>query len=241
MATLVLVRHGQASFLSDDYDRLSPLGELQARLLGAAWARSGLVPTRVIVGPRRRQRDTATLAGQSCVAAGCSWPAAEHVDAFDEHHVQELLTELLPDIAAEHVEIAEGAAAVANADSRRARARATELLLQQVMRLWAADELRSVDGRIERWREFEERVEGAMRDAMARAEGGARIAVFSSGGAIGVAVGRLLAADAERCLELGWSVQNSSVSEVRFSGDRVSLSRFNCVGHLDDPAHWTYR
>ena len=34
MSELVLVRHGQASFFSDDYDQLSPLGELQSQTLG---------------------------------------------------------------------------------------------------------------------------------------------------------------------------------------------------------------
>jgi phosphohistidine phosphatase SixA len=34
MARIYLVRHGQASLLEDDYDRLSPLGETQARHVG---------------------------------------------------------------------------------------------------------------------------------------------------------------------------------------------------------------
>ena len=34
MGTLVLVRHGQASFMAAEYDRLSPTGEAQARKLG---------------------------------------------------------------------------------------------------------------------------------------------------------------------------------------------------------------
>ena len=34
MALLTLVRHGQASYLQQNYDELSPLGEQQARMLG---------------------------------------------------------------------------------------------------------------------------------------------------------------------------------------------------------------
>jgi broad specificity phosphatase PhoE len=37
MSTLILVRHGQASAFEDNYDRLSSLGERQARLLGESW------------------------------------------------------------------------------------------------------------------------------------------------------------------------------------------------------------
>ena len=42
-------------------------------------------------------------------------------------------------------------------------------------------------------------------------------------------------------LELGWIVRNSSLSELLFSGGRVTLSSFNALPHLPDPAHWTYR
>ena len=34
MAEIVMVRHGQAAFASDDYDRLTDIGWEQARLLG---------------------------------------------------------------------------------------------------------------------------------------------------------------------------------------------------------------
>ena len=63
MSVLVLVRHGQASFSADDYDRLSPAGEAQARRLGDYWTRQAEVFDEVYVGPRRRQQQTADLVG----------------------------------------------------------------------------------------------------------------------------------------------------------------------------------
>ena len=41
MSTLYLVRHGQASFGTDNYDRLSAIGEEQARELGRYFVASG--------------------------------------------------------------------------------------------------------------------------------------------------------------------------------------------------------
>ncbi len=38
MSSLFLVRHGQASFLERNYDKLSAKGEEQARILGRYWA-----------------------------------------------------------------------------------------------------------------------------------------------------------------------------------------------------------
>src|SRR3954454_5072436 len=42
MATMLLVRHGQASWFEEDYDLSSSVGEAQSRLHGELWAELGL-------------------------------------------------------------------------------------------------------------------------------------------------------------------------------------------------------
>jgi len=54
MGTLLLVRHSQASAFEDNFDRLSTLGEKQARLLGESWRKRGVQFERVFAGPRVR-------------------------------------------------------------------------------------------------------------------------------------------------------------------------------------------
>ena len=51
MSELLLIRHGQATPFEDDTDRLSALGETQARAVGTFLAASGVVPSRVVHGP----------------------------------------------------------------------------------------------------------------------------------------------------------------------------------------------
>jgi phosphohistidine phosphatase SixA len=58
VAELFLVRHAQASFGTDDYDRLSDLGHQQSRWLGDYFAQRGLVFDRVVTGTLRRHRET---------------------------------------------------------------------------------------------------------------------------------------------------------------------------------------
>ncbi|MGC4109996.1 MAG: histidine phosphatase family protein [Nocardioides sp.] len=84
MGLVLLVRHGQASFGSDDYDVLSETGVEQSRVLGGALAEQGLVPTSVRHGTMRRQRDTATTlveaAGWSApVSPDRGWDEFDHV------------------------------------------------------------------------------------------------------------------------------------------------------------------
>src|SRR5690242_4969258 len=68
VATLYLIRHGQASYGEVDYDRLSTKGRDQAaelgRLLGGARLNS------VYAGPLVRQQQTIEVAAEAAAAAG---------------------------------------------------------------------------------------------------------------------------------------------------------------------------
>ena len=86
MGVLLLVRHGQASLGTADYDRLSDIGRRQAQVTGARLARTDLVIDRVVSGGLTRQRDTA-----QALLAALGWPASrlridERLDEYD--HVE---------------------------------------------------------------------------------------------------------------------------------------------------------
>ena len=82
MTVLLLVRHGQASWGEADYDRLSPRGVEQSRLLGAALAGRAVRPDVVLRGSLRRHRQTADAAIEG---AGWEVPVVEDAgwDEFD--------------------------------------------------------------------------------------------------------------------------------------------------------------
>src|SRR5260370_25073148 len=61
MGILFLVRHAQASFLEQNYDKLSALGDAHACHLGDYWARRQIIFDRVCAGDCVRQKDTLTL------------------------------------------------------------------------------------------------------------------------------------------------------------------------------------
>ena len=82
--SVLLVRHGQASFGAEDYDVLSPAGIRQSELLAAALKRRGVVPARLVSGSMRRQRETA--------AAFAEYGEAEVDERWDEYDANEVLT-----------------------------------------------------------------------------------------------------------------------------------------------------
>src|SRR6188472_3091080 len=95
MSVLTLVRHGQASYMAEDYDRLSPLGEEQARKLGEFWVRHRIQFDLCFHGPAKRHRQTLEIASDYVRQAGLSWPDSEMVrelDEFDAFRMMQMLT-----------------------------------------------------------------------------------------------------------------------------------------------------
>ena len=86
VALLFLARHGQASFGTADYDRLSDLGRQQSRWLGEYFAERDLKFTRVVAGTLRRQRETAR---ELLSAMASSVPIDVHA-GLDEYHGEAL-------------------------------------------------------------------------------------------------------------------------------------------------------
>jgi broad specificity phosphatase PhoE len=235
MSTLYLVRHAQASFLEADYDQLSERGIEQARCLGRYFSDGVHRFDAVWSGPRRRHRHTAEAV---LAALGDAAPRLAELGDLDEYPADEVLAAALPGLAGDP----SVAALVRDTSSsdRRVRGRAVDRLLQQALRRWVVADA-ATDGAPETWRAFSERVRRAFDEMVARAGRGARVVAFSSAGAIGAMVGQVLRADDETALELGWRLDNASVTEIEFSEGRATLSRFNVVGHITEPALRTRR
>lgn len=239
MSTLLLVRHAQASYLEADYDKLSPLGEQQARRMGEHWGERGPTPDAVYTGPRRRQIHTAEIVAETLRARGKPWPELVVLDELDEYRNDELLAVLLPRLIASDAEVSQLVRDLEHATERRERGRALDRVLQAVMRAWVRDE--GGDSRMESWRAFNQRLERARQRLTASDARGRHVVAFSSGGSIGAIVGQLLGATGDGALELGWTLNNTGVVEILFSSARCNLSRYNLLEHLADPSQHTYR
>ncbi|MEL7311729.1 MAG: histidine phosphatase family protein [Pseudomonadota bacterium] len=231
MSTLYLVRHGQARFLTDDYDRLSEVGHEQAKLVGEHFVKEDIVPSHVWHGTLKRQRDTAAGALAILSAAGIAAPDSSVLPGLDEYPADELMTFLLPLVRTSDETVDREATELSNCTDERQRYRLIHRLLEAVMRSWIdAQHDVSVAG-IPTWAEWSGNVRAALKACM-EVPSGSTVAVFTSGGPVGVAVQTMLAAPDVQAAELNWRVFNASVSRVTFSRSRVTLDSFNETGHL---------
>lgn len=234
MSTVYLVRHGQASFMQDDYDRLSPVGHQQATALGRYWAQLELTFDRVIVGALRRHRETEAGVAAAYYEKGLPWPEVEEWPAFKEHQGPEVTQFVLTELVNEYPELQRLVRDLDTESNQRHYLKA----FQKVMRMWARQEINP--SQFESWVSFRTRVEEGVKKLMATERRGQKVAVFTSGGPVAVTTGFALSLPDEKIMELSWEIRNATVSEFRFSGTRFSLSSFNAAPHLSRRELWTY-
>ncbi|MGB7148638.1 MAG: histidine phosphatase family protein [Terriglobales bacterium] len=239
MSQIILVRHGQANFLGDDYDKLCANGEAQSGLLGRYWSRRGLVFDRVYSGPRARQRETARIAGDAYRSAGIAFREPMIMNEFDEYQAEAVLRECLPQLLRDNPEVKEmrwaNEAAIDHADRRKT----FQKLFEAVISKWVAGEITAAG--VESWNDFCLRVERGLTQVVRDTPPSATAVVFTSAGPIGAAMRRALHLSAEDALQMTWMSRNASFTEFLASGERFTLSTFNAHPHLDGDGLLTYR
>ncbi|WP_019586155.1 histidine phosphatase family protein [Deinococcus apachensis] len=228
MSTLILVRHGQATPFEADTDRLSALGEAQARAVGAYLAEIGLEPTDVISGSLVRQRESARLA---CEAAGGGWPDPVTDPRLAEYDGDGLTRTLAPLLAARDPNFDALVRAYERERHGPERNRHLQRMLEPLAAAYLRGEVTHAD--VEAWADFRARVHAFLKELLAEPSGRTVLA-FSSGGVIGVTVAAVLRAPDESALTLNWRVRNGSLTRLTYGGGRSSLDSFNETAHLTE-------
>jgi broad specificity phosphatase PhoE len=239
MGRLFLVRHAQASFLSQNYDQLSSRGETQARLLGEYWAKHNVVFDRVCSGPALRHRQTVQFVCEAYRKAGRDFPSPSVMDEFDEFPGDTVLSQSLPELLATNDRIREFHSALQNPRDEASKRANFQRLFQAVISMWVNGEI-ALPG-VESWQDFCARVNRGLTAFLGKAKKGELGVIFTSGGPVSVTVQRALHLSAQDTLQIAWMLRNCSLSEFLFSGDRVTLSSFNSFPHLDDESLLTHR
>lgn len=203
---LWLVRHGQAAFASDDYDRLTDLGWQQARWLGEHLSGMDVGFDRIASGTLRRQRETAEAISDALKIA------PEVVPGLEEYSAHTLLEKA-------------GFKDRDRSVSRREHFQRLRGLLQQ----WSEGTAESN----ETWDEFRERVMGAVGELTGAGKG--RVLAAASGGSIAMALTTILRLPADQMIEFNLQIRNTGISRLVFTGSRTYFNMFNAIPHIERP------
>jgi len=239
MSTLLLVRHAQASFFSDDYDQLSELGETQAAHLGRYLVRRGSAFDAVYSGEAKRHRRTAEIVCGELAKADLVSSEPIVLGELNEHQADQILRHSAEELSRRDDEISALVAAYRAAREPIEINRRFQLLFEAVVKLWTRGEI-ELEG-VESWEHFTRRVERGIAAITNGRQSGRRVLAFSSVGPISIFLRSALAASDLHALELGWRLRNCSLSEFVFTNSRFTLDSFNALPHLDRSDLITFR
>jgi broad specificity phosphatase PhoE len=230
VGTIYLVRHGQAAFGTDHYDRLTDLGVAQARLLGGYFARRQIRFDAVFTGTLRRQTETAQGIFQGHSELGAS-PVQERFPGLDEYKPEAVIMALTGNVPAPALAAERRDPVVVREHFR---------VLRDALLAWAED--RTQPEGMPVWQDFQEGAVAALVAARQRFPDG-HVLIVSSGGPIAAIVAATLSAPPASAVELNLRIRNSSLTEFAATPRRHSLVSFNGLPHLDangDPTLITY-
>ena len=224
MGQIYLVRHGQASFGTANYDQLSELGVEQAQLLGNWFADCGLRFDRVVTGGMIRHRQTA----DACMAAlpealrpQTDWLSDVGFNEYDHH---EVLLRHRPDFV-DPIAVKDFLARSENPKQ------VFQKIFELAMMRWMGGEHDADYG--EPWPVFRARCIAALQRLLESAGASQKIVVFTSGGTIATLCQHLLELPDSQTAELNWSLVNSSMTKLLYQPGKVTLSYLNNYAHLE--------
>ena len=229
MASIYLIRHGQASFGKADYDQLSDKGGDQSQLLGKQW-QTMPAPDKVYSGDLLRHGQTLE---QFFVGYQGNEPSVILHSGFNEFDHVDMLT----CYDARWKSFAVMAAAIgqqpdSNKTFQKEFARAIER--------WVCGDYDNEYK--ESWNQFQKRCVSALHDVInqelttKRAGNNAKhsqdICIFTSGGTISVIVQHILGLSDSNTLMINQQSRNTSVTKLLFSENKLSLDYLNNYSHL---------
>ena len=220
MATIYLVRHGQASFGAENYDKLSELGCRQAQVTGTYFRDTGVVFDAVYSGDLSRQRETARLAIASQPAE-----IAHHIDPrFNEIENDEQVKYLVPEVVKTNPEIQ------ALVDRGLSSGKDYQKVIEAVFNYWVSPAC--TDTRLASWADYSLGVREALADVIREQGAGKTVGIFASGGTLATIVADVLGLGGDETYQFYEPVFNCSVTQLFYNRSKVSLSYYNDCSFL---------
>ena len=230
MSKLYLIRHAQASFLSADYDNLSDHGHRQSTALGEYYAKKGLLFDKVYMGPLKRHRQTYQRVKEAYEAAGLPFPTAIEFDELREYEGMDVMGEVRKQLEIYQPQFKAWFEEMDTHPNHKTKMK----MVVTYLNLWATDTLGfDLPKGAQTFAGFRATAEKGLAKVMQGNEKGKTIAAFSSGGCIAAMLGKVMDIQNQgKTMGFNLVMRNTAISEVLFSGNRLSLMTFNDLQHL---------
>ncbi|WP_201531408.1 histidine phosphatase family protein [Psychrobacter sp. LFX-11D] len=239
MTTILLARHGQASFGQENYDQLSELGGIQAQMLGQHYATTQRRIDAIFTGSLVRQQDSAHHFWQryqsfadtdssNKPAIDMSAPDSYVLPQFDEFNHKDVFVKSDSAFSTR----ASIAAEIVKADVPMTR---LAELFDNAMRRWHGGDYDQ--DYIESWSQFNERAKQALEQIRIQVttlnlNRDSTVLVFTSGGVIAAITSQLLQQGSQTAYQINKSLVNTGVTSITLKEQNSRLLSLNEYSHL---------
>lgn len=231
MASVYLIRHGQASFGEENYDKLSSLGEIQARLVGESLRAKMTQPTRVFTGTMLRHQQTAEHALSAFAKECIELPPSLAQDCWNEYAHQEIL----------------GAydSRFATASGIREHLKNSSHPEKTFLSLFNAAVARWMSGEhdaeySETWQQFSARLQAGMQAVITSLQAKENVLIFTSGGPISYLAQSYLGVPAQNLMQMNWTLVNAGITKFIQSRQGVFVASLNEHSIFEKPENQQY-
>ena len=220
MATILFIRHAQASAHLEDYDQLSDLGFKQCQFLQHYLSKHSV--DRIYVGPRKRHLQTYEQVAQP------DWPSPILTPLLDEFPAEEMVKHGL-DTLLSHAP--ESKTLVDALQSQTGTAgNAYPIVLHKLTQLWTQNKLD--ENNIESHKHYQSRL-AEMIQQLNQPQTGIQL-VFTSAGTISSIMGQLVMADPFLAIQCAWRLYNASVMTAMVCPNLPQICTFNTIHFIPE-------
>ena len=240
MITILLARHGQASFGQENYDQLSELGVIQAKSLGEHYGHTQRRIDAIFSGSLVRQRDSAEHFCQAYLSASANDLGAK--PPFDITNLESCVLPIFDEFNHEDVFIKSNPTLSTQAQIAAELTRTNQPisrlgeLFGQAMQRWHSGAYD--DDYLESWPQFSNRALQALNELRtqihdsSQLEQDSTVLVFTSGGVIAAITAHLLKQSSATAYQLTQSSVNTGVTSLTIQQQKLQLLSYNEHSHL---------
>jgi broad specificity phosphatase PhoE len=231
-----MIRHGQASFGEDNYDRLSDLGVQQAKIVARYLSKIRKPFDSVFSGELKRQLKTAEELIECYRVKKMAVPEIQSSDSFNEYDSFKVWESVIPGLMQETPSLSK------DLEQVYVDKKSFQKLFDLVMNRWISG-VYDLPG-CPKWSDFKKRVRQGLKDIMKGHRSKKQLAIFTSGGPISVATQMALDISDQKTMEISWQLMNASITRFKYNARGIALAGFNDITHLEmerDKALLTYR
>ncbi len=225
MSILYMVRHGQASFGRENYDRLSKRGVEQAVILAEYFLGLGLRFDAVYSGAIERQKRTALEIIGRYRERETPMPDLVVMPEFNEYDSKAIIKSQMLDLLEEDWTLGRE---LENIYTDR---KSFQRVFEKVMVRWVTGRFDKPG--VENWKSVKKRVAKGLEAVMTGNGRNKTVLVVASGGTISASVQYAIDTPDITTMHICWQIMNTSITKFRYDGDRITLSSLNAVPHLE--------